>query len=190
MARPRTLTDERLLDAAAAAIGRRGPAFTLADVGREAGVAAGTLVQRFGSKHGMLLALTAAGTARTVAAMRAAAAAARPGAAAVRAALRAAAGDLSDPEAAANHLAQLGADLADPGLRAAVRADQRAVGAELRRLVAEAPDLPRAPAPGPAADALLAIWNGTLLGWSLDPRGALSRRVDRDVGALLSGWAA
>src|SRR5512145_315992 len=104
MARPRTISDDTLLAATSAAIGRRGPAFTLADVAREAGVAAGTLVGRFGSKHGLLLAATRAGSQRTVAAMGAAGDAAAPGAQALRAALLAAADGLHDPGTAANHL--------------------------------------------------------------------------------------
>ena len=186
MARPRTISDETLLAAAATAIGRRGPAFTIADVASEAGVAAGTLIGRFGSKRGLLLAVAAAGRARTVARMRAAGSGAR----AVRAALVAGTEGLEDPVRAANHLAQLGADLADPELRAALVADRRARRAELRRLVAGATDLPGAPPPARAADVLLSLLDGTLLAWSLDPRGALAKRVRRDVDVVLRGWRA
>lgn len=184
MARPRTISDDTLVSAAAAVIGRRGPAFTIADVAAEAGVAAGTLIGRFGSKRGLLLAVAAASGARTVERMRAGG----TGASAVRGALLAGAEGLEDPAAAANHLAQLGADLADPELRAALLADHRARRAELRRLVADAPDLPRAPAPGRAADILLALVDGTLLAWSLDPRGALVARLSADADAVLDAW--
>jgi AcrR family transcriptional regulator len=190
MGRPRTIADDRLVAAAAAAIGRHGPGVTLADVAREAGVAAGTLVARFGSKRGLLTAVSRGGSARTVAAMRAAAARRSGGAAGIRAALVAAAADLGDPATAANHLAQLGADLADPELRAAVLEGQRAMDAELRRLVRRAPDLPSAPPPARAAEALLALWNGTLLAWSMDPRGPLGGRVRRSANVLLAAWRA
>jgi AcrR family transcriptional regulator len=57
-ARPRTVSDEELLEATARAVSRVGPArLTLADVAKEAGVVPATLVQRFGTKRGMLLAL-------------------------------------------------------------------------------------------------------------------------------------
>ena len=190
MGRPRTIADDRLLAAAAAAIGRHGPGFTLADVGEEAGVAAGTLVARFGSKRGLLVAVSRGSTARTVAAMRGAAGSRAPGGAAVRAALVAAAADLDDPATAANHLGQLGADLADPELRAAVLEGQKAVAAELRRLLRTARDLPGAPPPARAAETLLAVWNGTLLAWSMDPRGSLATRVNRSVDVLLAAWRA
>ena len=58
MARPRKHTDEAIIAAAGRVIGRSGPGFTLAEVAAEAGVAAGTLVHRFGSKHGLLVAMT------------------------------------------------------------------------------------------------------------------------------------
>ena len=188
MARPRTISDETILAATGVAIGRHGPGFTLADVAREAGVAAGTLVGRFGSKRGLLLSATRAGSARTVAAMRAAADGAAPGPDALRAALLAAARGLGDPDAAANHLAQLGADLADPDLRAAVGDQMDAMRAELARIVRRASGLPGAPSPRRAADALLAQWNGVLLAWSLDPRGALERRLARDLDSLIDPW--
>lgn len=57
MARRKTQTDEAILDAALRAIERVGPVrMTLADVASEAGLAPATLVQRFGSKAGMLAA--------------------------------------------------------------------------------------------------------------------------------------
>src|SRR5215212_10096445 len=59
--RPRTASDVTILAAASRAIARLGPArLTLADVAREVGLAPATLVQRFGSKRGLLLALASA----------------------------------------------------------------------------------------------------------------------------------
>jgi hypothetical protein len=40
-----------------------------------------------------------------------------------------------------------------------------------------------------AADALVAMWNGTLLAWSLDPAGALGDRLDAALGHLMAAWA-
>jgi AcrR family transcriptional regulator len=56
--RPRTVTDEAIIAAAATVIGRLGPGkLTLAGVGKEIGLSAATLVQRFGSKRGLLPAM-------------------------------------------------------------------------------------------------------------------------------------
>ena len=56
MARPRRITDEALLDAAVRVMMRTGPAaFTLAEAGREAGVSAATLLQRFGDKQTLVV---------------------------------------------------------------------------------------------------------------------------------------
>ncbi len=57
MARRKTQTDEAILEAALRALERVGPVrMTLADVASEAGLAPATLVQRFGSKAGLLAA--------------------------------------------------------------------------------------------------------------------------------------
>jgi AcrR family transcriptional regulator len=56
--RPRTVDDPTILEAAIRVLGRMGPEkLTLAHVGQEAGLSAATLVQRFGSKRALLLAV-------------------------------------------------------------------------------------------------------------------------------------
>lgn len=57
MTRPRTVSDESILDAALTVVQRVGPArVTLAAVAAEVGLSAATLVQRFGTKRDLLLA--------------------------------------------------------------------------------------------------------------------------------------
>ena len=57
--RPRTLTDEQIVMATVRAMSRLGPVkLTLAEVAREAGLSAAALVQRFGSKRALLLAVS------------------------------------------------------------------------------------------------------------------------------------
>src|SRR3954467_15072427 len=57
--RPRKVTDEDVFAAAQRAMSRRGPhELTLSDIAGEAGVTPGRLVQRFGSKRALLVALS------------------------------------------------------------------------------------------------------------------------------------
>jgi AcrR family transcriptional regulator len=64
--RPRRLSDAAILEAAFEVVRRTGPErFTLADVGQEVGLSAATLVQRFGSKRALLLAMLQQSVTRT-----------------------------------------------------------------------------------------------------------------------------
>ena len=57
--RRRKVTDDEIFAAAQRAMGRRGPhELTLADIAGEAGITPGLLVQRFGSKRGLFVALS------------------------------------------------------------------------------------------------------------------------------------
>jgi AcrR family transcriptional regulator len=191
VARPRKITDERLLTAAETAITRLGPAFTLADVAREAQVAAGTLVQRFGSKHGMLVAMTKAAIASMQRDLRAAVADVDDPVAAVLQALVGWYAPLDDPHSAANNLAQLASDLADDQLRELMAEFYAVMEAELQPLLARAVaagDLPAAPPVAVAARVLTAIADGTAIHWSTCPTGSLGARTRADLEAVLAGW--
>jgi AcrR family transcriptional regulator len=177
VARPRTITDERLLTALARAITEIGPSFTVADVAARAGVSVGTVAQRFGSKHGLLKALTLAAISRVADTVRAAA----PGG--VRAALVAVFRDLDDPATAANNLAQLAGDLADPELGVLLGRFYGTVEAEIALLLRSVPG-----APPNAARVLVALANGTAVDWSLHPEGSLVDRLTTDIDAVLEGW--
>jgi AcrR family transcriptional regulator len=184
MARPRGITDERLLDAAAVAITRLGPGFTLADVAREAGVSVGTVAQRFGSKHGLLVAMTKAAIAAIPAGMRA------DGDSPVQA-LVAAYAPLDDPGTAANNLAQLAFDLADEELRGLMAEFYAAMEAEVAALVQRAVDdgwLGGAPPSAIAARILTAVADGTAIHWSARPQGGLGERLRADLEAVVAGW--
>src|SRR5918995_1893473 len=113
--RPRTIDDEAILEAAARTISRLGPShFTLADVAGAVGLSPATLVQRFGSKRGLMLALAE----QRVAGIDACFAAVRDAHPAPLEALMAAATEMTryvdTPEEMANHLAFLQIDLSDP----------------------------------------------------------------------------
>src|SRR5438132_1605480 len=122
LGRPRAASDEAMLAAVAAAIGRVGPTrLTLADVATEAGVTASAVAQRFGSKRNLLLSFVR--SASMVGALHAAHAASRerePLARLIDAIVTTIAPGRTDPppEVFANHLAFLHLDLADPEFRA------------------------------------------------------------------------
>src|SRR5580658_5416194 len=60
MARTKTISDEKVLAAAATVMFAKGPSdFTLAEAAKAAGIAPATLVQRFGDKHGLVVAAIA-----------------------------------------------------------------------------------------------------------------------------------
>jgi AcrR family transcriptional regulator len=187
VARPRTITDERLLTAAAEVIGRFGPGFTLAQVAARAGVAVGTVAQRFGSKLGLLRVLSRLNTEAVVADMREHARSGRTPLAGLRSALVCVYSRLGDAQEAANHLGQLGVDIGDPELRALLGAHYTAVETELRTLVRNV-GLPFAPSPDRAARALLSVINGVSIDWSIRPEGSLVARLEEDIDAVLAGW--
>jgi AcrR family transcriptional regulator len=185
--RPRKISDDELMDACGRVIGRRGPGFTLAQVAAEAGVAVGTVSGRFGSKHGLLLAMMRAAADGVADRMRAAAARqADPVAAVVAAALVTAEG-VTDPATTSNHLAQLGVDMSDPALREGLSTLRARVRDVLRVLIAAA-GLPGAPPPARAARIVAGLAHGTQLDWALAPTGRLTDRLRADVRAVLDSW--
>jgi AcrR family transcriptional regulator len=190
MARPRQITDERLLGAAAAAISRLGPGFTLADIAAEARVAVGTVAGRFGSKHGLLVAMTRGAIEAMRGQMRVSDGDGDPLQATVRALVDAYA-PLDDPATAANNLAQLAFDLADDELRRLMAEFYAVMEAEVSALVEQAVaagGLRGAPTAAQAARILTAIADGTAVHWSARPDGALAERLRDDLSAVLSGW--
>lgn len=188
MARPRTITDERLLNAAGVVIGQVGPGFTLTQVAAEAGVAVGTVAQRFGSKIGLLKALSRSNTQTVIGRMRKCGQVADP-VEGLRVAVVVIYEGVGSAETAANHLGQLGVDIGDPELRALLGEHFTAVEAELRALMrAAAGWLPGAPGAVRAARVLLGVANGAALDWSIRPKGRFVDRVGQDVDAVLTAW--
>ncbi|MEW9550393.1 TetR family transcriptional regulator [Nonomuraea sp. NPDC050783] len=177
MGRPRTTSDEAILQAAARAIGRHGPqGLTLAVVAQEAGLAPATLVQRFGGKRGLLLALAghSAGTVR-LPFLRAREAHRSP-LAALRAALAGLAEGVSTPEELANSLAFLQLDLTDAEFRAHAAEHARRTRDEIAALLADAVaagELAPATDTGRLAGAVQVTYNGVLILWALTGDGPL-----------------
>jgi AcrR family transcriptional regulator len=187
--RPRQASDEELLKAAFRAVARRGPArLTLADVAAEAGLSAAALVQRFGSKRALLLAMArdvATGDQYIFPSLRArhrSFVGALLGLADCMAPLF---GDA--PDAVTNTLAFLQTDLADPDFHRSALAASQGMRAGIRALVSDAIEAGEL-ADGDArrlASALQATLNGSLLAWAVHRKGDLAAWLRRDLATVL-----
>lgn len=192
MARPRTTSDEAVLEAAARAIGRHGVAgLTLALVAREAGLAPATLLQRFGSKRGLLLAVAeqAAHTAgEPFARARRSAGPRTPALAVLSTALAALAAGVRSREEMANNLGFLQLDLADPAFHAHAVTHVRAVRTEITALLEEAVaagELVTGTAVAALAEAVHVAYNGVLLLWAMAGDGPLADALHTGIGQVL-----
>jgi AcrR family transcriptional regulator len=191
--RPRTRSDEEVFAATMRAIGRHGPArLTLADVAREAGLAASTLAERFGSKRALLLA--AAQHVAGDAGADAAAQRRRAGSplAAVTGFLVAGTRGARTRAALANHLAFLALDVADREFRAAAAGHalaRRAALAELLAAAVQEGELRPDADPAALARAVEVAYNGALISWALTGAGPLADAIRADVGFVLEPWA-
>ncbi|MET9616375.1 TetR/AcrR family transcriptional regulator [Kitasatospora indigofera] len=188
--RPRGVDDVVILRAAAEVIGRVGPAgFTLAAVAAEVGLVPGTLVQRFGSKRGLLLALADRSVTDTDG-LPAGLRPEHPSALAALVALQVGwAAPMATPESFANHLAFLCTDLTDPQLHeralAVHRAQRGAVEALLTEAVQAGELLGGTDVPA-LAGTVQAITAGAGLTWALERDGTLAERLRRELGAVLA----
>ncbi|UBU08857.1 TetR/AcrR family transcriptional regulator [Nonomuraea gerenzanensis] len=177
MGRPRTTSDEAILGATARAIGRHGPqGLTLAAVAQEAGLSPATLVQRFGSKRGLLLAFAAHATGTAAEPFRQARQQHAAPLAALRAALVHLAEGVSTPEELAGSLGFLQLDLTDPEFRAHAAEHARRTREEITALLAEAVaagELHADTQVQPLAGAVQVAYNGALILWALTGEGPL-----------------
>jgi AcrR family transcriptional regulator len=189
--RPRTASDAMILAAAARAIGCIGPArLTLADIAAEVGLAPATLVQRFGSKRGLLLAFAATGTAALAETFAAARRAADSPLAALVAALIDLTRGIDTPEALANHLAFRQGDLSDAEFRAHALAQNHALREEIRALLDEAVragELVRLQSPR-VARAVQTTYHGSLATWVVAREGSLADWLREDLDVMLQPY--
>jgi AcrR family transcriptional regulator len=189
--RPRTVTDADILMAAGRVISRVGPTrLTLAQVGRAIGLSPGALVKRFGSKRGLLLAMSRS----AVDSVDACFVAVRTAHPAPLDAFVAAALEMTryvqTPEEVANHLAYLQIDLSDPEFYALMKESSTRIEAGYRRLLKEAVRqgaLARCDT-GRLARAVSAMVTGSLLGWAIDRRGTAEAYVRADLAMLLDRY--
>ena len=186
--RHRTASDADILAATQRVATRLGPALTLADVAADAGVSSSTLVQRFGSKRGLLLALVVWNPDDVAKEFRRIRTKRRSPLAAIYDIGGWYAAQVATPEALANRLAFLQIDLVDPDFHQAAAAHSRAVHTELKGLLDEAiaaGELQKCDT-GRLARAVQSLLAGSLLQWALDRDGKAAQRVREDLDSLLN----
>jgi AcrR family transcriptional regulator len=190
--RPRKVSDGQVFAAALRAMQRLGPGeLTLAEIAGEAGVTAGALAQRFGSKRALLLALTEGAAAAAGEFIRGLRAAHRSPLAAVRSYAECLAQLASSPASLARNLAYLQIDLADPDFRAQLAAQGRATRAGLHTLLDEAAaagELARRTDTRALVRTLEVTLNGALLTWAFYQEGTAARFLRGAVDAVLEPY--
>jgi AcrR family transcriptional regulator len=193
MPRTRTVGDDAILRAAAEAVGEKGPAgFTLADVGAKVELSPATLLQRFGSKRGLLLKLAETGPGWAEEKFVTASAGYPSPRKALIAALKAMTASVASPEAMANNLAFLQTDLSDPDFHDLA---QRHAQAFRRAIQAALDDAKQAGEIGQATDtkrlteAVEAVYNGALITWAIHRKGRLDNHLAKQLDTLLSAYA-
>ncbi|MEA2467457.1 MAG: hypothetical protein QOJ57_1583, partial [Thermoleophilaceae bacterium] len=179
MPRPRTVDDAAILVAAAEAIGEHGPShLTLGAVAEKVGLSPATLVQRFGSKRGLLLAVARNGDQWAPQKFREAMGRHRSPLKALTTALRQMTAGVASPEAMANNLAFLQLDLRDPEFHELALAQARSTRNSIRALLDDAVaagELDPRTETARLAEAIEAVYNGALVSWAIHRSG----RVDR-----------
>jgi AcrR family transcriptional regulator len=187
--RPRKASDDEVFAAAMRVMERVGPhQLTLAEIASEAGLTAGALVQRFGSKRALLLALMgqfADSAPGTFEALRASDSS--------PIATLYAYGDCmarmgESPDALAHNLAWLQQDLTDPDFRQFMLKHARASRRELQQLVSEAiaaGELVPSVDAAALARAIEVTVGGSLMSWAVHQEGTATRWIRHDLDTLL-----
>ena len=186
--RPRETSDEEILAATARAMQRFSPTqLTLAHVAKEAGVVPATLIQRFGTKRGLLLAMCST---VPVAVPQQFAAAREKYKSPLKALVELYVGCssfASTPESMANGLAYLQNDLTDPEFHAITLAQFKALREETRKLLDEAVaggELVKCDT-AQLARLIQQVNGGSMLNWAVFRQGTLASWLCRDLEALL-----
>lgn len=190
--RPRKVSDEDVFTAAYQVMQRLGPGeLTLADIAGEAGVTAGALVQRFGSKRDLLLKLSerfSTGTGEMFAALRQAH---RSPLATLRAYADCMAGMATTPAALMRNLSYLQIDLTDEDFRKHLEKSARGTREELQKLVREAiaaKELVPATNTKQLARTIEAVIGGSMLSWAHYQEGTAAKYIRDDLNAVLKPY--
>jgi AcrR family transcriptional regulator len=191
MPRRRTASDAAILEAAHRVVARLGPTrLTLAEVGREVGLAPATLLQRFGSKRGLLLALARASADSVGDCFAALRVTHSSPLAALVAAATEMTRNVTSPEELANGLAFLQMDVSDREFRAVALENSRRILVGYRTLVEEAVAASELVPCDAArlARAVGAVSGGSLLAWAIHGEGSAEEWVRADLAILLDPY--
>jgi AcrR family transcriptional regulator len=188
MPRPRTISDEAVLDAVLTLAHRVGPArVTFAAAAAEAGLSAATLVQRFGTKRELLLAADKRGIDLWVGALDRSTDAS-PLARVVEGLVLAVDPDAT-PERMANSVAMLQLDLADPDFHAETLRGARAVRARIAHDLAaalQAGELRLGTDVVALAKLVETTYHGAMIGWAIHRESTLADWMREQVEAVLA----
>jgi AcrR family transcriptional regulator len=194
MPRPRTVSDEAILVATAQVIGEVGPdRLTLGDVGRRVGLSPATLLQRFGSRRGLLLALATHDVDAIPGRIRSAASASGSVLDALVAELVEMASQITDPAQFGNHLAFLLLDLSDPEFQAVARHYGTGMFRAIRDVLTSAAargELAASVDTVALAGLVHVVYNGALVTWGMAPDGTSAVHVERHLQGMLEGFRA
>jgi AcrR family transcriptional regulator len=187
--RRQKITDDEVFAAAQRAMTRRGPhELTLADIATEAGLTPGRLVQRFGGKRELLLALSA----RFARGARPIFAGLRSAHSSPLATIRAYAACMADlaptSEALLRNLAYLQLDLTDPAFRGHLVENARATRQEMEALIRSAVVVGELRSDVNArslARTVEAVISGSLMTWACYREGPAVKWICRDLEAVL-----
>ena len=188
--RPRTVQDDAILDAAVQVLSRVGPEkITLADIGAAVGLSAATLVQRFGSKRELMLALLKHAIGNVDARFEAAMAGHESPLEALFAAAGERPGPLKGPGTAANRLAFYMSQLDDPDFRALAEDNSRSAVEGFRKLLDNAVEAGELSGgylnTHQLAETIYSMTMGSLVTWTVMSEGSLKDKVRRDLDVLL-----
>jgi AcrR family transcriptional regulator len=192
VARPRLISDDAILDATRQVLAELGPAkLTLAAVGARAGLAPPTLVQRFGSKRGLLLASAARSPLMVLRAVEEAEARNSSPMAALRDFALSSVAHIRHREELGNGLGFVQLDVADPEFRAHALAHSAAIVDSCTRLLAAAQQAgelkPDVDVPA-LARLTLVCFNGALQVWAVNGWGTLTDFLRDQLDLLLSPY--
>ena len=187
-ARPRRQGDADIVAGTARVLSRTGPArLTLAAVAAEVGLAPATLIQRFGSKRGLLLAFAEQATASVAREFEAAGMARQSPLDTLFDVLVGMTRDVSTPEALANNLAFLEMDLADPDFHRHAHRHARAMRVGIQALLDAAVEQGELIPCDTArlARAVQVTYNGALVTWAIEREGTIAQWLRDDLDLLL-----